>query len=415
VDISLENCTFVHPAPMKNEIFAQRLKSVRKMRGLSMADLESLSGQKIKTSTLSRYEKGEILPSADNLIILSTALQVKPEFFSRPLKIEVNSVEYRKKVVLGKKQLARIEEAVKSRVERYLEVEEILGISKTFDNPVRDMVIKSSDDVEEAAEKILSEWDLGYNPLPNVLNLLEEKSVKVLEVQEDLAFEGLAMTVNGTIPAVVVNTAFKTEKVRFNALHELAHLVLRFEGFSKHQTEKACHRFAAAMLFPRECVWTEFGKTPRSYFHINEFQTINRIYGISCQAALYRSADLGLLPFHQIPHYYQHYFNHNKEEDGLSNYVFQEHSLKLEQLVTRAEATGLISINKAADLLNVPVNEYQKIGTNEESIDELNTSFLSAFNSYYDDEEDDYTDVPLIEPNPDYEGWRYLQSRLDPA
>lgn len=400
---------------LMHDTFAQRLKSARRLRGLSMADLENLTGRQIKTSTFSRYERGEILPSADNLIILSTALQVKPAYFSRPLKIAVDSIEYRKKSTLGKKQLAAIEEAVKSRVERYLEVEEILGISKAFANPVENMVISNPDDVEEAAERVLSAWDLGFNPLPNVLNQLEERSVKVVEVHEDLAFEGLAMTVNKTIPAVVVNTAFKTEKIRFNALHELAHLVLRFEGFTKKQTEKACHRFAGAMLFPRQCVWTEFGRTTRTHFHINELQTINRIYGISCQAALYRAVDLGLLPSYQISHYYQHFFNNNKEEAGLSNYAYEEHSLRLEQLVTRAEATGMIDIRKAAELLNVTVNAYQKIGTTEETTEDLTTSFLSVFNSYYDDEEDDYSDVPLLEPNPDYEGWRYLQGRADSA
>ena len=44
----------------------------------------------------------------------------------------------------------------------------------------------------------------------------------------------------------------------------------------------------------------------------------------------------------------------------------------------------------------------------EEETDDLNTSFLSVLNTYYDDEEDDYSDVPLIEPNPDYIDWRIL-------
>ena len=49
----------------------------------------------------------------------------------------------------------------------------------------------------------------------------------------------------------------------------------------------------------------------------------------------------------------------------------------------------------------------------EETNDDLNTLFLSAFNSYYDDEEDDYSDVPLIESNPDYMGRRYWQGGND--
>lgn len=404
---------YIYP-PMQlkisKEIFARRLKSARKLRGLSMAELENLTQSRIKTSTLSRYERGEIMPSPDNLLVLATALQVKPAYFAKPFKITVDSIEYRKKSVLGKKRTRAIEESVLQRVERYIEVEEILGIQSDFHNPLNDIVITETEEIEDAVDTLLDAWELGFNPLPNVLNQLEELEVKVLEVEEDSKFEGLAIRINEKIPVVVVNRVFTTEKTRFNALHELGHLVLNFQGLNPTQIEKACHRFAGAMLFPRACVWKEFGKAIRTGIHINELQAVNTIYGISCQAALYRAVDLGIIPGHQIKKYYQLYFNHNREERGLSNYPQEEHTLRLEQLVTRAEASGLIDMHKASELLNIALEEYQSIGSQEEEPFDHSVSFLSSLNTYYDDDTDDYSDVPILEPNPDYEGWRYLQS-----
>jgi hypothetical protein len=108
-------------------------------------------------------------------------------------------------------------------------------------------------------------------------------------------------------------------------------------------------------------------------------------------------------------------FNNNREENGLSQYKAEEKSHRLEQLVTRAESIGLIDTNKAAGLLNMSLEEYLNIGSIDVEEKENPTSFLTAFNAYYEDEEDDYSDVQLKEINPSYEGWRYLQGGITPA
>ncbi len=398
-----------------SDFLSQRLKSARIFRGLSMANLESLTDHKIKTSTISRYEKGEIKPSPENLLVLSEALQFKPTYFSKPISINVQNVEYRKKSILTKKKTNEIEERVKNRVERYIEIEDILNIRRPFVNPIDNMVIQKDEDIEDAVDRLLQKWDLGFNPLPNVLNQLEEREIKVLEVEEDQRFEGLAMKVNNDIPVVVVNRSFTIEKRRFNALHELGHIVLSFKGYSARKKEKACHRFAGAMLFPRDCVFKEFGTTKRTNIHIGELKAVNKFYGISCQAALFRAVDLNIMPYHQLRKYYMTIFNNNRVEDGLSQYKAEEKSHRLEQLVTRAESLGLIGSNKAAEILNISVEDYLNIGSVDIEQRQDQYSLLSAFNSYYNDAEDDYSDVELKEINPDYEGWRYLQSRISPA
>ena len=107
------------------------------------------------------------------------------------------------------------------------------------------------------------------------------------------------------------------------------------------------------MLFPRNCVHKEFGATKRTSIHIGELKAVNKFYGISFQAALFRAVDLNIMPYHQLRKYYMTIFNKNREEDGLSQYKAEEKSHRLEQLVARAESLGLIDSNKAAEILNI--------------------------------------------------------------
>jgi Zn-dependent peptidase ImmA (M78 family) len=395
------------------KFIGQRLRSARRQRGMSMADLQAACANRIKTSTISRYEKGEITPSPDNWIILASALEVKPGYFSKPVRVAVESVEYRKLARLSARRCAAIEELVKDRVERYIEVEEILDIRDRFENPLKGKVIASLDDIEDAVDALLKKWELGFNPLPNVLNQLEDLSIKVVEVKEDQKFEGLAMWVNQRIPVIVVNSNFTTEKLRFTALHELGHLLLNLDAFEKG--EKACHRFAGAMLFPRRRVHAEFGDLPRHKIHINELEAINAFYGISLQAALYRLLHLNIITEDSIAYFYRTWFRNNREEIGLRSYPGQEKTMRFRQLVSRAEAMGIIDAVKAADLLNQPVKDYQHQASDGEAYEDPSgfaEAAVQSMNTYYDDDSDDYTDVPLVEVNPDYEGWRHLQSRI---
>jgi len=80
---------------------------------------------------------------------------------------------------------------------------------------------------------------------------------------------------------------------RFDAAHELAHLLLHEAAAEANQIqEKQAHRFASALLMPAEEVepWL-----PR---RSNDFELLeegSRIWGVSMQALLYRARALGTL------------------------------------------------------------------------------------------------------------------------
>ncbi len=347
------------------EVFAQRLKSARLRAGLSLKALSELTGGKLSHNAIHKYEQGKMQPDSENLLVLAKVLGLKPGYFFRPIRYEVGQVCFRKSSKLGKKKEAAIREEVREKVERYLEIEEFLGIETTFLNPVRNLWINSPEDVEVVVESLLRGWDLGLNAIPNVIALLEDKEVKVLELGADGAFDGLSGWVNpvpgrgGTVPVVVINRAFTVERKRFTALHELGHLLLNFrEGMDRKVRERCCHRFAAAMLMPRPTFLRELGAHRRAV-SMAELIAIKEKYGLSVQAIMHRALDLDVISRSSFVAFRKKIAGNN-QENGLGAYPGEEGSVRFQQLVYRAVAEQVISMGKGAELAQQRVAEFRE-------------------------------------------------------
>lgn len=69
------------------QIFSQRLKSARLINGLSMDSLCEKMNHIVSKQSISKYEKGIMMPDSTILIALSKALNVSVDFFFRPYKM----------------------------------------------------------------------------------------------------------------------------------------------------------------------------------------------------------------------------------------------------------------------------------------------------------------------------------------
>lgn len=99
-------------------------------------------------------------------------------------------------------------EIAKDELDRYLELEQILGIEIRFVNPIGNIQIQSQVDIEHAAETLRKDWGFGTGPLSNVIELMEDHHVKVLEIDSSEEFDGFSTWVNGkSIPLIVLNKA----------------------------------------------------------------------------------------------------------------------------------------------------------------------------------------------------------------
>lgn len=349
-------------------IFGYRLKQARTMCGLSLRGLEEKIAGTVSYNALNKYEKGEMMPGSDVLMAVAEATKQTAGFFFRPLKGEIQSIKFRKKTKLGKKAQDSIRERALDFFERYLEVESIVGLDSKFENPLHNIKegIRTPEEAEKAADHLRKTWKLGRNALPNLHETLENNRIKVFEADSDDAFDGFSGWLDGT-PVVVIakrlNKQCLTRK-RNTFAHELGHVLLKdalAEDISEKEEERIVHRFSAALLLPKEVFFEEFGKNRKS-ISLEELINIKITYGISIAAIVFRAHDFRSINDAAYSRFWKVYNTQGwrQKEPGDDDYQGNESSMRFKQLVWRGLSEELITRSKAAELLNVPVDELRK-------------------------------------------------------
>lgn len=348
-----------------NNIFAARLKSARQLNGMSLQDLAEALGNDISKQALHKYEKGEVIPDSERIQALCKVLNLRPDYFTRTTRVELGIIEYRKLTKLPAKEESKILEMVKEYLERYLELEEIIGLDYKFNNPLIDLpMIESNADVEEAANRLRHEWKLGTDPLFNVAQLLEDNAIKVVPVKGDDGFDGLQTWVNKTYGIIAYNEVKiqKPDRIRFTLLHELAHLLLegKFGNINERAKENYCHYFAGAMLFPKVALIKELG-SQRSKLHVQELAALKKEYGMSMQAIVMRAVALGIVPPRFKANFFTLLDQMNWRVEEPAQYDGIEKSSRFDQLLFRALAEEQISFTKAASLKNMSFADFRNL------------------------------------------------------
>lgn len=380
-----------------------RLKSARLLAGLSLRELEEKLSFRITYNSINKYEKGQMQPDDGTIIRLAQILKVRPSYFFESNDVQLGEISFRKSNSITETEIEIIKEKTKDKVERYIEVEKLLNISRPFNNPIERKHVKHVEKAEDMAEIIRNEWNLGTYPIPNVVEMLEENEVKVIEIDGSEKFDGLSTYVDDGIPVTVINDSFTVERKRFTALHELGHLTMNLKLSSKKEIENACHRFAGALLFPKDIAIGTLGEK-RSTIAMGELITIKEEYGISIQATMRRALDLAIIS----PNTYRQFcikISNNKKEEGLGNYKGEEKSYRLIQLVLRLASENIVSLDKASALAGVTLAEFNSIfhGTSPEDTVEINSFGDTTFSMAWGDEEPEYTLDDLKTINPSYE------------
>lgn len=326
---------------------------------LSQDQLVAKMGRVVSKNAISKYEKGQMMPDSKVLIALANALEVKTDFFYRSFDAVIDRIEFRKRKKLGKKEEQAIRAKVIYSLSRYIELESFLNIDSDFINPLADIIIKDKQDVENAAESLLKAWHLGTNALPNVIDMLEGKEIKLVELEAPRTFDGLSGIADERYPFIVINKKLGPERTRLTALHELAHLLLHFdESIPAGKVEKFCFQFAGAVLLPRETFKQEYGVN-RTHISIKELISIKETYGISIQAIMARARVLELVSEASYTKF-NRWISRNKTEEDLGRFTGTENSERFRQLLYRAAAEEIISMSKAANLAGQKLARFRK-------------------------------------------------------
>ena len=346
-------------------MIGKRLQLARKAAGMSLRDLEAKVDKLVSAQALSKYERDEMMPGSDVLAAMARALGVPESYLLGQNDLTLESVEFRKNMITSKKDEASIKASVLSEVERYLEIEDFVGVesaswSRPQGSPYR---VDEFADAELAATRLRAAWNLGSDPIPDLTEFLEERGVKVIPLKLGARVSGLMCLARRSkgadVPIIIVNQEDTGERQRFTLAHELAHHVLEAPGGAKG--EKLAHRFASAFLMPAEIFWREVGKH-RESVSLGELLELKALFKTSIQAITYRLKDLQIIAEPLFKRLFDEFVRRGWRippyaEPGP---IPREKPERFTRLCYRAVSEGAVSEAKAAELLGVSVRELNR-------------------------------------------------------
>lgn len=341
-------------------MIGERLKRARSAAGLSMAKLGKAAG--VSANMIKKYEHNDSMPSSSVLIKMAEALEVRSEFFFRPATVKLAGIEYRKKASTPQKVLDKIAADVLDQAERWFELKNLwpdFPISD-YEHPANLPGISTLDDIEAFSVAVRKAWQLGLNPLPDMIDMLESKGILVIVTGSDQAdqVDGMKASVEQQ-PVIVISSQWPGCRQRFTLAHELGHLLLDNLLPEHINEEQACNRFASAFLLPREGAIEHLG-AQRQSIDWKELYLLKHEYGLCMASILYRCRDLGILTQQKYHSLFIQFSSNGWRKQEPGHPYPKEQTLLFEQLVYRGAGEGLISDSKAAELLKMPVAQFRQ-------------------------------------------------------
>ncbi|MFK5949138.1 MAG: XRE family transcriptional regulator [Methylococcales bacterium] len=340
-------------------MIGERIKQAREAAGLNQRQLAELAG--VSAMAISKYEREESAPSSGVLLAISKAFNLRTEYFFRRTNVELVDIDYREHEKLPGKEEKKVLADVLEQLERWVTLEEFLPapwstpftVPETVQNHITEM-----DEIEEVAIAVRQGWNLGMNPVPDLIDMLESKGIKVFITRYDghKHFNGLSAKV-GKSPVIVVGKHWAGDRQRFTLAHELGHLILKRRLSDDIDEESACHRFAGAFIAPRDGVINALGES-RKRIEPQELFLLKHEWGLSMQAWSFRAHHLGITgkAAHQLL-WKQYLRKWKKAEIEPGDQYPQEQTRLFPQLVYRALAEDIIGESKAAELLGMSVSD----------------------------------------------------------
>lgn len=274
-----------------SEINPKQITFARVRRRLTKAQLAKDIG--ITSRSLQNYEKGEFAPDSETLAKIAQRLNFPQQFFfldeDMP-EIREHSVSFRKlsKMTEAMKDCTFAAGAIAFTVNQWIE--------DRFNLPTAELPDLSELEPEEAAVTLRRMWGLGNAPIPNMIHLLESKGIRVFSLAEETRDVDAFCVWHENKPFVFLNTMKSAERSRFDAAHELGHLVrdvytMQHGGAHGPEIEQQANAFASAFLMPKESVATN---RPPAYT-IKYLMKLKRYWGVSLVAFAYRLNTLKLI------------------------------------------------------------------------------------------------------------------------
>lgn len=263
------------------------LEMARRAAGLTQAELAERAG--ITQAALSRYESGQREPAPPVLERLASTLGVTDRLLTQAGRAQGGmavDAHMRRRQTAPATTWRRLEARLNMlRLHTSLLFEEVSLAAERSIPALDPLEIRPAD----AARIVRMQWRMPIGPVRDLMGWLESAGCMI--VGEDFGtsrVDGLSQWI-GDHPVVLYNVLAPTDRLRLTLAHELAHLVLHSETVTD-DVELEANAFAAEFLMPEEVIRPVLrGVKP------NRLPDLKREYGVSMQALVERSYQLGLM------------------------------------------------------------------------------------------------------------------------
>lgn len=277
---------------------SRRLKMAREARGVTITALAESTG--VTKQSISAYENDRQIPGPLIVSRLAKELRLPTQFFLKPLpQIITQDVFFRtysaatKRVrIQAKRKLEWVSEIV-DYLNKFLELVPV----RVPDYDVgRNVERVNFNEIDEIALECRREFGLSNGPISHMIRLLENNgAIVVLFNFAQREMDAFSTWIRNDIPLVVLSSDKNCSvRTRFDAAHELGHLVLhrsiKANPENQKSLERQAHRFASSFLMPAETFLQEV-RIP----NLNTFLILKERWKVSVAAMIKRCQDLNLL------------------------------------------------------------------------------------------------------------------------
>ncbi|MCX2728768.1 XRE family transcriptional regulator [Saccharopolyspora sp. NFXS83] len=265
----------------------ERLILARKRRRLTLAALSRASD--VSAQSITAFENSRKVPSDETLLSLAKALSYPVDFFYGGAHEEIQADAASFRALSKMSAIERDSTLASGAVALMLNS----WIEERFRLPKPNVPTYPDCSPEEAAERVRASWGLGESPVPNMVRILESNGVRVFSLSSDCEDADAFSAIRSGVPFVFLSIKKTGERGRFDAAHELGHLVLHCEYRIPHgpAAESEANKFASAFLMPRSALFSQ-GLENAS---IERILSAKRVWGVSAMALTYRLRDLSII------------------------------------------------------------------------------------------------------------------------
>jgi len=264
----------------------QRLTIARQRRGHSKTSLASLLD--VTARSVSGWESGEYPPESGHIAKLVDVLAFPESFF------EAGDLVAPNKDAVSFRSMTSMKAAQRDATIAACAVANMLTdwVETKYTLPPVDVPDMREYAPEVAAEALRQHWRLGYRPIGHMVHLLEAKGVRVFSLSQNcVEVDACSIWLAGR-PFALLNTYKSAERSRFDAAHELGHLLLHKHGAPNGQeAEKEANTFARHFLMPVAAVRADAPRVPT----LGELLRKKKTWNVSVAALAYHYWKIGVL------------------------------------------------------------------------------------------------------------------------